>query len=258
MEVTIPIGEVEALLVSRDHTLDVDNSDSGCLALSPPEEIYLTVALRPDAVLFRRWRQRYFLCKPDPASILTRSSIAEPFRQRWQLMLGEIRPPVNFDGLKALATLTFTRLFGCDRIFMWLKKPNRYYPDYRSEMYSQIEQYIGSTVGSGRWRRHLDTNPWSHALVLDPRDEEFPYLIAAYFLYSSNFFSEVYFSRDDVTEVYEMHHHDKLIVSIPDPFQRTEFLSFLTTNSAIFEDRSNYEMMEELEHELDEEGNWIV
>jgi hypothetical protein len=253
MDEFLPIEELRTLLLSRGHRLQEPDDIPGHLTIDPPEDVYLTVALQPDVVLFRLWRERYYLCKPDSRSILATANVPEDFQRRWESMLKGVMPGQPRAVIAGLATWTVTRLIRCDRVYVWPDKPFGLYEFYRDIACEQVSGALGSTVGSGPLRRHLDADPLVKAAVLDPKDPDFPFLIANYFLFSSQNFVEIYFTADDGSEVFQMHHHDKVVVSIPDATTRSALLAELSSNPALFTDASNNEFREEPEDMTEDE-----
>ena len=81
MDEFLPIEQLRTLLLERGHCVEAADGQPETLLIRPPESIYLTVALECDGVMYRRWRERYFLCNPDSSAILTSASVPEAFRR---------------------------------------------------------------------------------------------------------------------------------------------------------------------------------
>jgi hypothetical protein len=60
-----------------------------------------------------------------------------------------------------------------------------------------------------------------------------------------------YVSDEAAAEVYLMHHHDKVVVSVPDPAARQQLLVELDRLADIFEDRSGYGTSEDADNDPD-------
>jgi len=213
------------------------------------EEAYLTIALEPDTTLKKQWRLEYFLCKPDALSLLDGSNLPETSRMRWESLLSGVESESARNVLASLATWTITRLINYTRVYIWADRSFGWYPDYRETALHEIEEALGSTIGASRWRRHLDADCASHATLLDCSDEEFLPIIAAYILTSSLHSNEFNFMVEDGSEVYKMHHHDKVIVLIPDAEAREALIEELCVRPSLFEDFSCY-------YRPDEERAW--
>jgi hypothetical protein len=253
MDQFVPVGDLRTLLLSRGHTLGEPEDRPGGLTVEPPEDVYLTVALDADVVLDRRCRQRFFVCKPDPLAILTAANVPEAFRRRWIAMVQGTMAGLPRDVLAALATWTATRLLRFDRVFAWADKPVRFYEEHRGNVCDQVAEILGSTIGSGLLRSHLDADASAVASVLETRDPEFPFLLANDFLRSSRNFLEIRFTVGDGSEAFTMHHHDKVITSIPDSATRSSLVGKFSSTPAIFTDESGYVLNEEPEDMTDEE-----
>jgi hypothetical protein len=255
MDEFVPVGDLRALLLEQGHRLGDPDNRPGSLSIEPPEDVYLTIALKADVVLYRRWRERYFLCKPDAGVILDSSSVTDDFRRRWMAMIDGVMAGLPRDVIAGLATWTASRLLRFHRVFAWADKRVGLYQDYRGKACEEVSESLGSTIGPGLLRRHLDAEASAVAAVLETNNPEFPFLIATYFLFASQNFLEICFTVEDGSEVYTMHHHDKVIVSIPDPVNRLALVAELSSNPAHFTADSNYELREEPE-DMTEEEYW--
>jgi hypothetical protein len=58
--------------------------------------------------------------------------------------------------------------------------------------------------------------------------------MAAFFLFASENFLEFSFVGCDAHEAYQMHHHDKVIISIPDEWKREDLWETFATNPDVF------------------------
>ena len=102
------------------------------------------------------------------------------------------------------------------------------------------------------WRKHLVEGTGQEAYCLNPGDDQFTDILAAYFLLSSYNFFEFYLTNTDCTEVYEIHHHDKVTASVFDPVSEQELIRSLTSNPDLYTEASGYQCTWDDE---DEEGS---
>ncbi len=246
------IAELEALLRANGHTIKENDEARGRLLIAPEPDAYMTLARRVDVVLYRIRRRVFFLCKPDSPAIFAGSVVPEGLRGRWRGLEAQAIAGYR-DILASLAAWTLARLIPHDRAFVWAEKPNGYYPDYRAQLYGEIEEWLGTTVGSDSWRAHLDGDPSANVLALDTASEEFPFILAAYFLHASQHFAEIWFATGDGREAYQMHHHDKVVISVPEAAARDRIVADFQAKADVYEDASDYELFQEPEDMTEEE-----
>src|SRR5207248_10943185 len=94
------------------------------------------VAVEPDEALLREWRQRFFLCEPDPEQVLRVLGCPEPHRERW-LQLVDGQPPGHWrDFLAGPGSWLLSRLARFRGVIAWSDRGLRWdaldCPNHRS------------------------------------------------------------------------------------------------------------------------------
>src|ERR1700722_2486694 len=73
-----------ALLERQGHrVVEPDLETVTGFSLSPAADTRVTVAVDPDGLLYPQFRQRFFLCEPEPEQVFRVLGCPEPYRTRW-------------------------------------------------------------------------------------------------------------------------------------------------------------------------------
>ena len=226
---------------------------SAGLRVCPSPDTSIVVAIDADVTLYPAYRQRFFLCQPGAEDILTRAVCPVSIRQQWGELLVRLAPDQSRKLLAGPGAWTLTRLVQNDPILIWGVGSGYWEQSYRDTEYELIESKLGDRINFGPWRKHLTEGASKEAYCLNPGDDQFAVTLAAYFLLSSYNHFEFYLTNTDCTEVYEIHHHDEVTASIPDPDLRQQVLEDLIQNQDIYTDISGYQLRDEWENEDKEE-----
>jgi hypothetical protein len=143
MPETVPIEFVKELLIGQGHTLWNSDDDPHCVVLSPPREIYSTLGLFTDSTLKAAYRDRYFVCNPDPKVMLEFANFPDESSSRWSGMLAGMNKSSS-EIVGVLATWTASRIHQSERIFAWTDKPIGIDKEHRSTSYTEVETLLGS------------------------------------------------------------------------------------------------------------------
>jgi hypothetical protein len=201
----------------------------------PTPEAIVTVAVDPDETLKPAYRERYFACRlegADPSGGDPDRSLPLPAGLARVVGVG----PARGDFLGGPVLWLAARLQPFPRVLLW---PDGEYRDARRFVRPEaladlprLRAYLGSTEPAGV--------PIG-ALVLDltrPDDAALFWEVAGLVGRSHENF---YVGDEAATEVYLLHHHDKVVVSVPDQHARWLLLKELAGLSDVFEDWSGYE-----------------
>ena len=236
MTATIPTTELHNRLAQAGHFSHQGEEPAGASALYPAPETIVTVAMDLDPTLMPASRQRYFACllwsEEDPIPALRDEpafALPEPFR--------DLEPIPTDDGLLGGPFRWLVRrLFRFDRILLWpaCQYPGSDRPFADTEVLDQVPEL----------RRMLppDLSDLAviGALVLDLKQTPACRLLYQVANEVSQSFSDFFVSDWDCREVYRLHHHGKVVVSIPDEELRHDLVNDLASWSSLIEDCSGY------------------
>ena len=236
-EATMTVDELRGRLVRGGHLAFDDESATNTTDVWPTPAIIVTVAMDLDPTLKSAYRNSYFACylksKEDPVSAIqddpafalpevARKTAAE--RPRDDRFLGG---PFRW---------LLQRITRFESVLFWPACPES--GQNRAFILTDLLEIV-PLVREKAASAASNLNELG-AFVLDLRREsdwEILWEIAA--LVSQDFFD--YFISDlDCHEVYQLHHHGKIVASLPDDFSRRELLDDLATWSYLIEDCSCY------------------
>ena len=223
-------SELHTLLRNQGHAFWNATVDETPICVSPPVDTYITVALEVDGTLKQAYRDRYFAClcdENDDPLILHESGfgLREPFAT-----IAAHRPANNSFMLGPFRWL-LARMSRFRRLLLWPKdgfgrnggKPLTLLP----ALTRLIEQLKPEQIEVGALR--LET--------ANPADAEVLWEIGE--LVGSDVY-DFYLSDESGKEVYLLHHHDKIVISIPNSVSRDELMAELDGLDELFEDCSGY------------------
>jgi hypothetical protein len=249
------LQELHDLLVRRGHT--VEHHGHFATNVTLPPSAYITVGLDLDPMVRVTYRQNYFATYQDEVQLtpLLRDHCDFVLPERFASALFTdpgIDPEAVTDGFLAGPFRWLLRRL--TRFPRWLLWPD----DSLRDAYSFVHPI--ALVELPHLKSRLDAAgigpPDLGAIVLERDDVSDCGVVweAAAFVASD---SENFFISDlEATEVYEIHHHDKVGVSVPDPAEREGLLEELRGWSDLFEDAAGYVMESDADcfEETEKEG----
>jgi hypothetical protein len=226
-------------LAHRGHLITApDQTGVTTFGLCPGPDTIITVAVDPDVTLRTQYRQRYFLCACEPERVFRLAGCPEPHRSRWLDLLA--RQPEGYwhDFLAGPGAWTLARLTRFREVIAWSERgldwPGLDDPTHRQwglDVPSAAAPFFSAAArGPEVYRPHLFASG----------DEHFADVVAACFLFASVGTRDCYLADAEGMEVYRAHHHDKVVVSIPDGEVRDAVVREITEAAWLFEDVSGY------------------
>lgn len=234
----IGFAELHNLLLSRGHSVwsDVDYGKQPTDVWPTPDDI-LTVGVEPDATLVPAYRSNYFTCRrdvSDTALIEYDRDYAFPDAVARLLQDGAIR---SNDFLQGPMRWLFVQLNRHGQVRLWPKKGPYLIEDgwqFGDTEMRDLSVNIKHLVGTARCRE--TRGPVS----LDLKQGYSQAILAEVGSYVGRSHRDFYLADMDGAEVYMMHHHDKVVVSIPDAHRRDMMIAQLRRNGQLFEDCSGF------------------
>ncbi len=236
--VVIRPDDLYCRLIDRGHCVE-DLGADGRVSVLPPPDIIVTIALDPDPTQDLNHRQRYFVvCCSDngdpaifchPYFLLSKSFSEAASQER----------PVN-DYAKGPVVWLLQRLSTFGRVLVW---PNgiawRRNPGGRF-----LEDGVFDDLPQIRpWMGHPGQSPLPEDMVAigldvtEPADCKVIWRIANF---SARSCDEFFMADANCNEVYYLHHHEKIIVSIPDDRTRANLVGQLVSRTDLFTDYSGF------------------
>lgn len=220
--------------------------------LWPAADAIITVAVGSDETLEPQYRQRFFLCDPEPEQVFRVLGCPEPHRTRWLELVSRQPPGYWQDFLAGPGSWLLCRLarFGqvvawSDRGLPWTSLDAANHRVWGMQVPSRAAPLFAPSDGPDASRPRL----------LHVGDGRFADALAACVLFASVGMRDCCLADEAGTEVYLAHHHDKVVVSIPAFPDREALLRELKEASWLFRDVSGYESsMDDEEGEADAEG----
>ncbi len=239
-----------ARLESRGHRIIEPTWETATgFTLWPDSNTIITVSIEMDGTLRQQYRQRFFLCDPEPEQVFRVLGCPEPLRTAW-LELVSRQPPGYWQDFQAgpgawlLCRLARFRqvVAWSDRGLPWTGLDYTIHRSWGMEVPARAAPFFAPSDGPEASRPRL----------LPVEDERFPDTVAACILFASVGMRDCYLSDEAGTEVYLAHHHDKVVVSIPVSTARETLLRELEQAGWLFRDVSGY--ASSLDEEGDEDG----
>ena len=233
----LPRVELRNLLAQRGHSLGGDGKlDTD---IFPPQKAIVTVAMNLDPCQAPAYRERYF------TTLVDREECKPLIRNHPDFALPELFATALDNEPIGGRELRGNFLLGP---FRWLLRRLVRFP----QMLLWPENQIRASDGFMRRDWVLDEMPrlkgWLHgagppnagAIVLDPGDIADCRVLWEVAEQVEAGFDNYFVSDLAATEVYELHHHSKLFISIPGPSERQRLLDELSKYSEVLEDCSGF------------------
>jgi hypothetical protein len=205
--------------------------------LWPDPDTLITVAVEPDAALYPRYRQRFFLCDPDPEQVFRVAGCPGAHRGRWLELVG--RQPAGYwqDFMAGPGSWLLSRLARFREVVAWSEKGLPWegldcttHRGWEVDIPEEAAPLFAATAGPESARPRL----------LAVADRRFPDAVAACLLFASVALRDCYLADADAAEVYLAHHHDKVEVFLPDAGARGQLLRDLQGAGGLFTDVSGF------------------
>jgi hypothetical protein len=246
MERFLTKAQLHVVLRGRGHTFWSEEPAEAPLDVWPPPETIITIGLDPDGTLKPAYRQRYFACvrNADEEPLFLHASgfaLEEPFAT------AAVNEPGNNYFAMGPVHWLLARVRRFERVLLWPKGGLR--GDDGLGFLTVIGgERTDNAPHVARWlARHAAEPARVGAVLLGLSDlDDCQALWEAANLvgvWSYDFF----LSDAAAREVYLLHHHDKVVISIPDARARRELLEDLARQDKLLEDCSGYESEADVE-----------
>ncbi|QEL17529.1 hypothetical protein [Limnoglobus roseus] len=232
--------QLHALLRDRGHAFWSDLPAEHPIDVLPPADIHLTIGVDPDGTLKPAYRDRYFACVRDAEDepLLFRDpafALDEPFR------IAAGGEPSSNDFVKGPVRWLLARIAHFGQVLLWPKGGFRGRDGLAFIPTTGGGERIDNAPHLQAWLVRQSFDPAATvAALLDLSDGEDCRALwdAANLVGRSS--NDFFVSDLEGREVYLMHHHDKLVISIPDEQTRESLLADLEARSDVIEDWSGY------------------
>ena len=236
-EATITADELRGRLVRAGHPAPDDEETHCATDVWPTPEAIVTVAMNLDPTLMPAYRQRYFACylksaeEPVPA-----------IRDAPAFALPELSREVATESPAEDCFLHgpfrwFLRRIQCfNSVLFWpeCREPNT------DGAFAQADLLEGLPFLRERLGTDASGLAEIGAVVLDLRREPAWMVLWEVATQVSQSFSDFFVSDLECHEVYRLHHHGKVVASLPDGASRQELIDDLANWSDLIEDCSGY------------------
>lgn len=235
---TISFGELRQRLRDARQPIQDDDEDPNSTYVWPTPETIVTFGENIDETLATKYRQRYFVdylkSREHPVSVLRSEpafALPEPIRRELETN-GNPDLHLFLDGA---GRWFCRRLARFDSVLLW---PGYRDPRSGRSLFDPDEKPLSAL------RAALPSDPAEQAefgaVVLDLNHDPNWLAVWQAVVLVSGSFSDLFVSDAHCREVYLLHHHDKVVVSIPDDATREEMVADLKRWSDLIEDCSNY------------------
>jgi hypothetical protein len=227
----ISLADLHARLVNQGHRLVGDPSQSTDI-VPHPEQI-VTVALNLDPVLKAEYRGNYFACLVDDNH---RPYISDhpafAFPEAFSRLAVEEPPVGGF--MNGPFRWLLRRLTALPSVLLW--------PDSRSRPAGEGGFIEATRLNEmPRLKQSVSTAPLSAgALILNLESQPDRALLWEVAQRAGDAYLDPFVSDLGCVEVYQLHHHDKVVASIPDGERRRALLRELSALGDVLEDCSGY------------------
>ncbi len=208
----------------------IDSTD-----VSPPPEIRVTVAVEPDPVLYPEYRNRYFAFRAeDEDEPLLPCDAYFPLPEAFKM--AAVHDPAVGDLMAGPVRWLLHRLARFLRIMLWPMSTSLTYTSsgWLPEVFGHIPELR---------QLHPQACPPGEAagaILLDQKNPADAQILWSVANHVSQTGDDYFVSDLDATEVYLLHHHDEIVVSIPNPETRNRLLDKLIGWSDVLNDYSGY------------------
>ncbi len=228
----------DRLLRSGHHSTRGTNGAATGSDLWPSPHTIVTIALNLDPTLRRPYRERYFACllesEANPVAVLQfepEFALPSPF----ETIAAE--QPVAEGFMTGPFHWLLSRLSRHRYLLLWPSRRNQQSGD--SEFASA--ELLDDCPELRHWLRAAGPSGAEvGAIVLDMAERADCRVLWKVASNVAQSFQDFYVGDLECTEVYQMHHHDKVVVSIPDPAARQALLRQAIARSDVMEDCSGY------------------
>jgi hypothetical protein len=226
-----------ARLEARGHGVIDDGQSVTGFTLWPDAATIITVAVEPDPTLYRQFRQRFFLCEPEPEQVFRVMGCPEAHRGRWLEVVSRQPPGYWRDFLAGPGSWLLSRLARFRRVVTWSDRGLPW-----DALDCPIHRSWGMEVPAAATFFAPSNGPEaSRPRLLCVEDGRFADAVAACILFASSASNrDCYLADADAAEVYLAHHHEKVVISIPDAGTRGILLRELEEAGWLFRDVSGY------------------
>jgi hypothetical protein len=247
-------GTWRTRLEERGHRLIEPEEDSvtGFTLRWDPDSI-VTVAVEPDGTLRREYRERFFLCELEPEQVFRAVGCPERHQVRWLELVSEQPPGYWQDFLAGPGSWLLSRLSRFREVVVWSEKGLPW-----NGLDDPIHKNWGMVIPAGATHFFGETaRPQSHfPHLISVHDRQFADALAACMLFASPGMRDCYLADAAATEVYLAHHHEKVVIFIPDAQARRKLLQKLEENSWLFTDVSGFaSTLDEDDETGEDQGN---
>jgi hypothetical protein len=208
--------------------------------VSPDVDTYTTVAVNPDPVLKPPYRERFFLCDPEPEQVFRVLGCPEPHRVRWLELLSRQPPGYWQDFLAGPGSWLLCRLARFPEVVAWADCGLPW-----EGLDCSLHRDWGMEVPASAAPLFAAGEDANLLRLFAVGDDRFADAVAACLLFASVELRDCYLADRTGAEVYLAHHHDKVVVSIPEGITREGLLRELGDAPWLFPDVSGYGSPEE-------------
>ena len=227
-----------ARLEARGHSVtDPDSETVTGFTLWPDTDTVITVAVEPDGTLYPQYRQRFFLCEPEPEQVFRVVGCPEPHRSRWLELVSQQPPSYWQEFLAGPGSWLLSRLSRFPEVVAW---SNRGLPWEGLDCPTHRHWGMEVPAGAAPFFAPVTGPESSLPRLLPVGDERFADVVAACVLFASVGMRDCYLANADATEVYLAHHHDNVVVSIPGACERNNLIQEIAEAAWLFSDVSGY------------------
>jgi hypothetical protein len=209
------------------------------VAISPTAETIITLAVESDPVVRNEYRDRFFISRPEPEAVIASAGAADYVADKWIEILLNMREPWQCAILAGPIAWVIGRLSLYTRIIMWSLSD-----ECASAIESDIDRltfrHVSIMKRAGPVLRGSVSDDGS-AFVLSGDLLLLCDVVAASCLLSCDSSVDHFFADDECREVYMIHRHGKVILSVPDANLRCDILLSLRRDPGIYDDISDYE-----------------
>ena len=255
---TISLADLLHQLESQRHELFVD--DKGDSNVCPPVDVVVHIGLGADPMLEVAYRQNYFACYwTEEGRVKAELEPTLSFQGVWREL--ELQAAVSRGGDSVASTESdgrhsqneedknaflngpmrwlIARIQRFDQILLWPAGA------FRRQMNSaSIDRQSDSAIDEAEMFQLIKTaglnNESDGALVLDLQQAADCRLIWRVAQFVSHGFDNFYVADSALSEVYVLHHHSRILVSIPSAERRQQLLDELNNLPDVFVDCSGY------------------
>jgi hypothetical protein len=233
--------QLHELLRDRGHTLGSDKPAEASVDVWPRPETIITVGLDPDGTLKPAYRERYFACvrNADDEPLLRR---AAGFALKGPFAAAAAREPGNNYFAMGPARWLLARIRRVERVMLWPRGGFRGHDGLGFLLTVAGGDRIDQAPHLARWFGRRTSEPagvGAALLSLSDLDDCQVLWEAANLVGVGSY--DFFLSDAAAHEVYLLHHHDKVVISIPDARARRELLEELAGQDELLEDCSGYE-----------------